>query len=251
MCELSKYTFIILPAYKSYFARRTNKRTDEYGGSIPARARFALEVTAAVTRAVGANRTAIRLSPWSTFQDMRMDDPLPTYSYLITQLRDAHPDMAYIHVTESAPYDEETLRTGVLRSASGREIPVDTSVPTRDLSDPLRTIWKGNGRVFITCDGYNRETALRDAREKGEVVAFGKWFISNVRLYYLCLGDTLIEFLCVVQPDLPRRLRENLPLNAYDASTFYGVLNPKGYIDYPFADEIEKVSTGALNEARL
>jgi 2,4-dienoyl-CoA reductase-like NADH-dependent reductase (Old Yellow Enzyme family) len=45
----------------------SNTRTDEYGGSIENRARFALEVTEAVTRAVGEDRTGIRLSPWSEF----------------------------------------------------------------------------------------------------------------------------------------------------------------------------------------
>jgi NADPH2 dehydrogenase len=46
----------------------SNKRTDEYGGSIENRARFALEIIDAVAAAIGAERTAIRFSPWSTFQ---------------------------------------------------------------------------------------------------------------------------------------------------------------------------------------
>ena len=46
----------------------SNKRTDEYGGSIENRARFALEILDAVTTAVGQNKTAIRLSPWSKYQ---------------------------------------------------------------------------------------------------------------------------------------------------------------------------------------
>lgn len=45
----------------------TNKRTDEYGGSIENRSRFALEVTDAVVQRIGAERTGIRLSPWETF----------------------------------------------------------------------------------------------------------------------------------------------------------------------------------------
>ena len=45
-----------------------NKRTDEYGGSIENRCRFALEVIDAVVAAVGAKKTAFRVSPWSTFQ---------------------------------------------------------------------------------------------------------------------------------------------------------------------------------------
>jgi NADPH2 dehydrogenase len=41
---------------------------DEYGGSIENRLRFPLEVIDAVVKAVGAERTAVRISPWSTFQ---------------------------------------------------------------------------------------------------------------------------------------------------------------------------------------
>ena len=46
----------------------SNNRTDEYGGSIENRARFALEVMDAITAAVGQSKSALRLSPWSTYQ---------------------------------------------------------------------------------------------------------------------------------------------------------------------------------------
>lgn len=46
----------------------SNQRTDEYGGPIEHRARFALEVVEAVTAAIGQTKTAIRVSPWSVWQ---------------------------------------------------------------------------------------------------------------------------------------------------------------------------------------
>jgi NADPH2 dehydrogenase len=46
----------------------SNQRVDEYGGSIENRLRFPLEVIDAVVKAVGAERTAVRISPWSTFR---------------------------------------------------------------------------------------------------------------------------------------------------------------------------------------
>lgn len=46
----------------------SNDRTDEYGGSIEKRAKFALDVVDAVVNKIGASRTGIRLSPWSYFQ---------------------------------------------------------------------------------------------------------------------------------------------------------------------------------------
>ena len=44
----------------------SNKRTDEYGGSVENRARFALEILEAITKSIGEDRTSIRVSPWST-----------------------------------------------------------------------------------------------------------------------------------------------------------------------------------------
>lgn len=46
----------------------SNKRTDEYGGSIENRSRFGLRVVDAVVKAVGEERTGIRISPFGTYQ---------------------------------------------------------------------------------------------------------------------------------------------------------------------------------------
>ncbi len=46
----------------------SNKRTDEWGGSVEGRCKFALAVVDSVAKAIGDERTAIRLSPWSKFQ---------------------------------------------------------------------------------------------------------------------------------------------------------------------------------------
>ena len=46
----------------------SNTRTDEYGGSIENRCRFALEIVSAVCEAIGESKTGLRLSPWSRFQ---------------------------------------------------------------------------------------------------------------------------------------------------------------------------------------
>lgn len=46
----------------------SNKRTDQWGGSIEGRTRFALEVVKKVVSIVGEERTGIRLSPFNTLQ---------------------------------------------------------------------------------------------------------------------------------------------------------------------------------------
>ena len=40
-----------------------------------------------------------------------------------------------------------------------------------------------------------------------------------------------------LQPDLPKRFKEELALTEFDANTFYTMGSPKGYIDYPFAED--------------
>ncbi len=73
------------------------------------------------------------------------------------------------------------------------------------------------GGVLIANESFNRETAQQVvAAGEADAVSFGKDFIAN--------------------PDLPRRLKLNAPLNPYDTATFYGygLEDPtKGYTDYP------------------
>ncbi|KIY67829.1 NADH:flavin oxidoreductase/NADH oxidase [Cylindrobasidium torrendii FP15055 ss-10] len=176
----------------------SNKRTDEYSGSIKNRARFALEVVKAVVDTVGADRTAIRLSPWSPFQDMKMADPKPTFSYLVGQLAQRHPTLAYLHVVEPR--------------IDGND---DVEAQQHESNDFIRQIWAP--RPYVTAGAYVRENAFEAASRPGELVAFGRYFISN--------------------PDLVRRLKENIPLTKYDRSTFYvpGDFSGKGYTDFSFA----------------
>ena len=96
----------------------SNKRTDEYGGSVENRARFTLEIMDALVDAVGASRAALRLSPWSRYQDMCMKDPVPQFTYLVEELVRRHPDLAYLHVITpgasvpgpAGPEDESVCR---------------------------------------------------------------------------------------------------------------------------------------------
>ncbi|KAI0076950.1 NADH:flavin oxidoreductase/NADH oxidase [Panus rudis PR-1116 ss-1] len=173
----------------------SNNRTDEYGGSIENRARFPLEVIDAVVKAVGPGKVGIKLSPWGQFQDMRMKDPIPTFSYLVKKIRELHPDFAYIHVIEPR------VSGGIDR------------IPTEgETNDFLQEIW--SPRPYIADGGFTRDSAIELADKQGVLVAFGRHFISN--------------------PDLPYRIKNGIALNPYDRSTFYKVLSPVGYTDHPF-----------------
>lgn len=46
----------------------SNARVDKYGGSVENRSRFGLRIVDEVVKAVGEERTGVRLSPWNRFQ---------------------------------------------------------------------------------------------------------------------------------------------------------------------------------------
>jgi N-ethylmaleimide reductase len=88
-----------------FLAPNTNVRTDDYGGSIENRARFAYEVAQAVSDEVGSGRTGIRLAPGNPFNDMHEPDPREQYVYLTERL--AGLDLAYLHLSHTG--DEEKV----------------------------------------------------------------------------------------------------------------------------------------------
>jgi N-ethylmaleimide reductase len=87
----------------------TNQRTDQYGGSLDNRIRFAVEVATAVADEIGADRTGIRLSPGNPFRlgDLAEDDTHELYPHLVRAL--APLDLAYLHLAHGG--DEELLGT--------------------------------------------------------------------------------------------------------------------------------------------
>jgi len=82
---------------QQFFAPSANSRTDEYGGSIENRARFAIEVATAIAKEIGADRTAIRLSPGTTMWGIDEGAEGPDlYRYLVIELDKL--GLAYVHV---------------------------------------------------------------------------------------------------------------------------------------------------------
>ncbi|KAJ4489880.1 hypothetical protein J3R30DRAFT_3693308 [Lentinula aciculospora] len=179
----------------------SNNRTDKYGGSIENRARFGLEIIDAVTQEVGQERVGVRFSPWSTFQDMRMRDPIPTYSYIVETIKNLYPDFAYISICEPRVSGSTTQ---------------DSAVAITDSNDFVRDIWAP--KPLIVAGGFDRESAIERADLTGDLIAFGRKYTSN--------------------PDLPRRLSKNSPLTPHDRSTFYlhGDTSGRGYTDWRAAE---------------
>lgn len=82
---------------QQFLAPSANTRTDEYGGSIENRARFAIEVAKAVAEAIGADKTGIRLSPGTTLWGIDEGEQGPElYRYLVAELNKL--GLAYVHL---------------------------------------------------------------------------------------------------------------------------------------------------------
>ncbi|MHC6082200.1 alkene reductase [Ralstonia solanacearum] len=102
---------------QQFFAPSANTRTDAYGGSIENRARFAIEVATAIAEDIGADRTAIRLSPGTTMWGIDEGTEGPAlYRYLVAELGKL--GLAYLHVAhqgdEPLLADIRKLWTGTL-----------------------------------------------------------------------------------------------------------------------------------------
>lgn len=132
----------------------TNHRTDRYGGSIPNRARFLLEVTEAVSTVWGSKRVGVRLSPTSTFNDMSDSDPAATFAYTARRLNEY--GIAYLHVVEPV----------------SPEVRGDERVTPR-----LRQVFEGPFMVNGGYDAASGHEAIASGR--ADLVSFGVLFLAN------------------------------------------------------------------------
>ena len=178
----------------------SNKRTDQYGGSIENRSRFLFEVLEAVIGVWGKERVGVRLSPYGSFNDMSDSDPVALFSHVLSHL--VASQIAYAHLVEPRS-----------SGAGGSEASITSAPATAKLFRSYCQGSLGLSLPLISAGGYNRAEAMH-AVESGvaDAIAFGRLFISN--------------------PDLPLRLQRNADLNAYNRQTFYGGAE-KGYTDYP------------------
>lgn len=175
----------------------SNHRIDAYGGSIENRSRFLLEVVDGITADIGADRTAVRLSPHGNLGGLSDSDPVTHFSYVIGELN--RYDLAYLHLIEPR--------------GSSAGIGDDASIDSADNLKLFAGLFSG---PVITAGGYTIGKGIT-ALETGlaAAVAFGRMFIAN--------------------PDLPRRIRLGAELSAFDRSTAYGG-GEHGYTDYPSLD---------------
>lgn len=151
--ELHSANGYLLEEFLSPFS---NIRKDSYGGSIENRCRFPIEVAKAVTKAIGQDKTGIRLSPYGVAGDMPHYPSIDqTYKYLSDQLNDL--GLAYIHLVD--------------HSAMGAP-----AVPP-EIKKMIRYHFKN---ALILSGGYDKERAEIDIDSSlCDLVAFGRPFINN------------------------------------------------------------------------
>jgi N-ethylmaleimide reductase len=134
---------------EQFLSSGSNRREDQYGGSVANRARFVLEVLEAMTSEAGGDRVGIKISPEMNFNDISDAAPQETYTYLVEQLRGLN--LAYLHVA--------------LFGAS-----VDYHALLRPRFDGAYLIGGGLNQAAA-------ETALESGR--ADAVVFGSSFLAN------------------------------------------------------------------------
>ncbi|CAM9758530.1 unnamed protein product [Ascophyllum nodosum] len=191
-----------------FLKSNSNKRTDDYGGSLENRFRFLREIVTACQEAIGKDKARIlahrsnhralgvRLTPGGTFCGAvdEPDEATGKFEYYIKQLDKM--DIAFLDIKLSDDQDE---RHG------GKVIPMEL----------IRTWFSG---VLIA---NNRFDEKEDFGEGGlgkhyDAIAFARAFLAN--------------------PDLPARIQKKAKLNPSDHTSFFGGTEV-GFTDYPFLDD--------------
>jgi N-ethylmaleimide reductase len=187
---LANYLYLIA----QFLNAATNRRTDDYGGSIENRARFLFEVLESVLAEVPAEKVGVKISPMhETNAFAANDETLPTIEHVVNRLND-------YSLSHLLLMGNTTDFTGTpLEKLSGN-----------GMFEHFRPIYHGLliANVNMTQERGNHliEAGLAD------LVAFGRSYIAN--------------------PDLVERFASNAPLADVDWSTVYAS-GPKGYSNYP------------------
>lgn len=139
-----------------FLQSKTNKRSDQYGGSIENRYRFLKEIIEAIFTVWESGRVGVRLSPNGIFNDMGSPDFRENFTYIIQQLSSF--DLGYLHVLDGLAFGFHEL---------GEPMTIEE----------IRKIY--NGVLMGNC-GYDRHTAEKAVSENNaDLIAFGRSYIST------------------------------------------------------------------------
>ncbi len=183
-----------------FLASNSNQRTDQYGGSVANRIRFAIETLEQMIDAARAakpelgaaasRRVGIRISPGLVFNDIHDADPVETHTALLQAI--APLNLGYVHIQRMPDFFGDF-----------------------DGPDVVELFRDKVGTVLIATGNYapaEAEATLKAGT--ADLIGFGRGFLAN--------------------PDFVKRLTRGGDLNTPDPNTFY-TPGPEGYTDYPAA----------------
>ncbi|RLV91114.1 putative NADPH dehydrogenase [Spathaspora sp. JA1] len=216
---------------EQFLSPLSNQRVDEYGGSVENRCRFLLEILdkCIAHPDIGAKKTAIRISPWSTHNGMVYPGvvdymapdqfpPLEFCQYIMKQLelrKQNGSEIAYLSITEprvtgSSDADPTGKSNDPLLQYWSGKIVRSGGYATNYKGDPFAI--KSNAENLRVVDGrvMHYEALLHDVADDRTLIGFSRPFCSN--------------------PDLVSRLEHGYKLDMYDREFFYTHC-VKGYLD--------------------
>jgi N-ethylmaleimide reductase len=181
---------------QQFLHETTNRRTDEYGGSIENRARFLFEVLEAVLDVWPSQRVGVKTGPMMNERGLFKAVPstIRTSEYVYEKLNDYRLSHVFLM----------------------RQMADLSGTPISDFAGDavIRHFRKLYAGTLILNVGIDREHGAQLLREgAGDLIAFARAYIAN--------------------PDLVERIRLNAPLNEPRPEFYYGS-SPVGYTDYPF-----------------
>jgi N-ethylmaleimide reductase len=134
----------------------SNRRTDEWGGSIAGRIRFALEAARRCAKKIGPDRLGMRISPYGVFNGM-VADPAMDELFLTLARELSAVELAYLHIVDHSSMGAPEVK------ASEKQA--------------IRAAFKG---ALILSGGYDRARAEADLEAgRCDLVAFGRPFLAN------------------------------------------------------------------------
>jgi N-ethylmaleimide reductase len=176
----------------------TNRRTDEYGGSIENRARFLFEVLESVLGVMDSSHVGIKIGPMNVGGAfVANDETLPTSEYVIRRLNDY--DLSHLLIMGATTDFSQTRLASLSSDGMFRH---------------FRKIYRG---ILIANTDMDQKRGNRLIEEGlADMIAFGRPYIAN--------------------PDLVARFAARAPLADVRWETVYAS-GPEGYVDYPAMEE--------------
>ncbi|TMM30016.1 alkene reductase [Polaribacter aestuariivivens] len=147
-----------------FLRSNSNERTDNYGGSKENRVRILTEITEAVAKEVGTEKTGVRLSPFISFKDMNDPEILETIQIAAKDLERI--GVTYIHLCEAdwddAPEIPNDFRVQLRSNFSKTIIATGNKTPEQanDLLGKNLVDLVGFGRKFLTNPDYPKRVEL-------------------------------------------------------------------------------------------